>query len=77
MEDVCLSKGFQILLENSSASDLEYPITEEALKGGKILTGKNFSSNKTNYYVNVKYIKCSSAIIFSMISGGGGGRCWG
>ena len=44
MEDVCLSKGFKILLENLHGSSLEYHITDEALKGGKILTGKSFSS---------------------------------
>ena len=39
MEDVCLSGGFKVLLENSSSSDLEYPVSEEGLKAAQAIAG--------------------------------------
>ena len=39
MEDVCLSGGFKVLLENSSGTDLQYPISEEGLKAAQDIAG--------------------------------------
>ena len=39
MEDACLSDGFKILLENSSGSELEYPVAEVDREAGQAVTG--------------------------------------
>ena len=39
MEDVCLSGGFKVLLENSSGTDLQYPLPEEGLKAAQDIAG--------------------------------------
>ena len=40
MEDVCLSGGFKVLLEISSGTDLQYPISEEGLKAAQDIAGR-------------------------------------
>ena len=39
MEDGCLSRGFKVLVNNTSGTDLEYPISEEGLKAGQNVAG--------------------------------------